>query len=244
LRYLLRASMVNANPDAHVEPAIATYLEVGSRRVFAGALDWPGWCRSGRDEDTALRALVAYGPRYATAIGTSAGAFTPPTDTSALDIVERLQGNATTDFGALAIAPAADERPVDNAELERLQDLLQACWAAFDAAAEAASSAVLRKGPRGGGREVGAIMSHVLEADRAYLALLWCAYPKAGNADVRAEMARLREAILDALRSRARGQPLPEGRRTARVWTPRYFVRRSAWHALDHAWEIEDRAKA
>ena len=52
-----------------VKPAVAAYLEVGSRRVFAGAIEWPGWCRSGRDEETALRALVAYGPRYAAAIG-------------------------------------------------------------------------------------------------------------------------------------------------------------------------------
>jgi hypothetical protein len=227
-----------------VNPSVAAYLEVGARRVFAGALDWPGWCRSGRDEDTALGELVAYGPRYAAAIGPLAHGFTPPTDTSALDVVERLDGNATTDFGAPAIGPVSDERPLDNTELERLQGLLQACWAAFDAAAEAASSAVLRKGPRGGGREVGAIVLHVLEADRSYLALLWSAYRKAGDADLTVEMARLREVILDALRSRARGEALPQGRRSASVWTPRYFVRRSAWHALDHAWEIEDRAES
>jgi len=87
-------------------------------------------------------------------------------------------------------------------------------------------------------------VSHVLEADRAYLALLWSAYRKAGDADLAVEMARLREAILGALQARARGEGLPQGRRSASVWTPRYFVRRSAWHALDHAWEIEDRAKA
>jgi hypothetical protein len=39
------------------------YLEVGSKRVFAVAMERPGWCRSGRDEDAALKALVAYGPR-------------------------------------------------------------------------------------------------------------------------------------------------------------------------------------
>jgi hypothetical protein len=226
-----------------VKTPIGVYLEVGSRRVFAGALDWPGWCRSERDEDTALLALVAYAPRYAAAIGPFGRGFVVPADTSGLQVVERLDGNATTDFGAPSIAPAADERPLDESELERLQGLLQACWAAFDAAAEAASSAVLRKGPRGGGREVGAIVSHVLEADRVYLSLLWSAHRKAGDADMVVEMIRLREAILEALRSRARGAPLPEGRRASRLWTPRYFVRRSAWHALDHAWEIEDRAE-
>jgi len=226
-----------------VKRAVPAYLEVGSRRVFAGALDWPGWCRSGRDEETALQALVTYGPRYAAAIGPLARGFTAPTDTLALQVVERLEGNATTDFGAPSIAPSADERPLDGTELERLQGLLQACWVALDAAAEAAASVALRKGPRGGGRDVGGIVSHVLEADRVYLSLLWSGYRKTGADDLTVEMARLREAILDALRSRARGDPLPEGRRSAKVWTPRYFVRRSAWHALDHAWEIEDRAE-
>ena len=226
-----------------VKRAVPAYLEVGSRRVFAGALDWPGWCRSGRDEETALQALVTYGPRYAAAIGPLARELSVPADTSDLRVVERLDGNATTDFGAPSIAPAADERPLGDSELERLQGLLQACWAAFDAATEGAASGVLRKGPRGGGREVGQIVSHVLEADRAYLSLLWSAYRKAGDADPMVEMARLREAILDALRSRARGDPLPEGHRSARVWTPRYFMRRSAWHTLDHAWEIEERAE-
>ena len=48
--------------------SIPVYLEVGARRTFAGALDWPGWCRSGRDETAALAALVAYGGRYQRAI--------------------------------------------------------------------------------------------------------------------------------------------------------------------------------
>jgi hypothetical protein len=26
-------------------------------------------------------------------------------------------------------------------------------------------------------------------------------------------------------------------------WPPRYAARRIAWHALDHAWEIEDRSE-
>ena len=39
------------------------YLEVGSRRTFAAAIDWPGWCRMGPDEATALQTLLDYGPR-------------------------------------------------------------------------------------------------------------------------------------------------------------------------------------
>ena len=44
---------------------INIYLEVGSRRTFASAVDWPGWCRIGRDETTAIQTLFEYGPRYA-----------------------------------------------------------------------------------------------------------------------------------------------------------------------------------
>jgi hypothetical protein len=35
------------------------------KRTFAGAIDWPGWRRSGRDAAAARQALVDYGPRYA-----------------------------------------------------------------------------------------------------------------------------------------------------------------------------------
>jgi hypothetical protein len=41
---------------------IDVYLEAGQKRTFAGALAWPGWCRNGRDETSALQALFDYGP--------------------------------------------------------------------------------------------------------------------------------------------------------------------------------------
>ena len=42
--------------------ATRCYLEVGKKRVFACALDWPGWCRSGRDERLAIEALTKSAP--------------------------------------------------------------------------------------------------------------------------------------------------------------------------------------
>jgi hypothetical protein len=230
--------------SARLECAIRidVYLEVGRRRVFAGALDWPGWCRSGRDADAAGQALIAYGPRYAAAIGRAGRGFKPPRDVSALEVVERIEGNATTDFGAPGVAPVSDARPLEDAEAERLATLLQACWATLDRAAGAASGAVLRKGPRGGGRELDAIVRHVLEADKAYLSRLGRRYRKTGDADVTAELAGVRGAFLEAFSARVHGGPLAPSRRSTAVWTPRYAVRRSAWHVLDHAWEIEDRA--
>jgi hypothetical protein len=214
---------------------IPVYLEKGSRRVFAGALDWPGWCRSGRSEEDALEALVAYGPRYAAAIAHAPQAFKPPTDVSELKVVERLKGNATTDFGAPGIAPKADADRIDEAQRKRLAALMNAAWVTFDTAANAAVSAVLKKGPRGGGRDLDAIVDHVYAADAAYLAKL------GGKAAASADMKGLRGALLDVFSSRARGEPPPRTPRSGRLWDPRYFARRSAWHALDHAWEIEDR---
>jgi hypothetical protein len=82
--------------------------------VFAGALEEPGWCRSGRVEDAALRALVDHGPRYAAAVTAVAGLLTVPTDASALEVVERLEGNTTTDFGAPAVPPTADRHDLQT----------------------------------------------------------------------------------------------------------------------------------
>jgi hypothetical protein len=218
------------------------YLEVGKRRTFAAAVDWPGWCRSGRDEGSALEALVEYGPRYAAAIGDEAGRrFRPPAAVSALQVVERIDGNATTDFGAPGMPPAGDGRPLSATEARQLADLLQACWLAFDRAAESASGDVLRKGPRGGGRDLGAIVLHVLEADGAYLSSLGGHRSKHGDDGVEEVIASLRRTFLEVVASRARGEPPPRTPRSGTLWSPRYAVRRSAWHSLDHAWEIEDR---
>jgi hypothetical protein len=212
---------------------VGVYLEVGNKRVFAGALDWPGWCRAGRDEDAAIAALVAYGGRYRKALGRAASGFKEPADPSGLHVVERLKGNATTDFGAPGIAPKFDQEPLDQAGLERLVTVLKACWSKFDRVAKAAEGKSLSKGPRGGGRTVAGIVAHVQDAENGYL------HQIGGK---RSRDTALREVIQDTLLARARGEIEDKGPRGGIRWTARYFVRRTAWHALDHAWEIEDRS--
>jgi hypothetical protein len=209
------------------------YLEVGAKRMFAGALEWPGWCRAARDEGSALEALLAYAPRYAAALKGSRLGFEAPTD---LRVVERLPGDATTDFGAPSAAPNIDAEPMTEADLRRAQALLRACWRAFDAAADAATGKELRKGPRGGGRDLETIVEHVVGADAGYLRMIGA---KAG-AEQEAGPEPMRAAISTALASAVR-DGVPPSPRGGKRWTPRYFVRRSAWHVLDHAWEIEDR---
>ena len=143
---------------------IDVYLEIGKKRTFAGVIDWPGWSRSGRDEGSALQALFEYGPHYARVLRAARLGFRAPADASAFAVIERLEGNTTTDFGAPGVAPSSDADPVDEVELRRFQALLKACWRAFDAAARAAIGKELRKGPRGGGRDLEGIVQHVLAA--------------------------------------------------------------------------------
>ena len=217
------------------------YLEIGSKRVFAAALDWPGWSRGGRDEAAALRALLAYGPRYALALRDSGLDFTPPTRDSALAVVERLPGSATTDFGAPEAIPDYDRRPSRDDDLARQGVILAACWRTLDGAIAGAAGLTLRKGPRGGGRELEDISRHVLGAERGYLGrLAWKAPGETDN--LNEDMRITRQAIMDALLSAAENGLPERGPRGGVIWPARYFVRRVAWHALDHAWEIEDRA--
>jgi hypothetical protein len=217
------------------------YLEIGGKRTFAGAIDWPGWCRSGRDGASALETLVSYGPRYAQAIQAVHLPIELPATSSALVVAERLEGTSTTDFGAPAVAPAADARPVDGAERDRLTTVLKACWLAFDAATSAAAGKSLRKGPRGGGRDLTSIIEHVVEANKAYLAKLAWKPTIDPEAAPGAQMQGMLDEVLKALAAAAAGALPSTGPRGGKLWAPRYFVRRAAWHVLDHAWEIEDR---
>jgi hypothetical protein len=220
---------------------IKAYLELGKKRSFACAVDWPGWCRNGRNEDSALMALFEFGARYAQVLHNTDFDFQIPTEPGLFDVIERIEGNATTDFGAPAITSDADRIKLSESDFTRQVSLLQACWAGFDQAVDQAAGKELRKGPRGGGRDLEKIMHHVLEADRSYLRRLAWKPTKIVGQTIEAEIMRTREDAISALET-ALYEGLPEeGPRGGVIWTPRYFIRRVAWHVLDHAWEIEDR---
>jgi hypothetical protein len=200
--------------------ATPVYLEVGSKKTFACSLDWPGWCRSGKTEEAALEALAAYADRYRP-VAEEAGVRFPKPD---FKVVERVKGNPTTDFGAPGVPAAADDQTLTKAQAERLATLVAAAWTVFEQVA-AGAPAELRRGPRGGGRDRDKMIAHVLDAESAY-------FGKVGVKDGG------RDAFLDALR--AARQPQPELK--TKSWPWRYTARRVAWHALDHAWEMQDRS--
>lgn len=225
---------------AQTKDRIQVYLEVGKQRVFAGAVDWPGWCRAGKDESAALTSLLQYAPRYARVLRSTRLGFQPPDDVDGFSVIERLQGDSTTDFGAPGKAPRADGKPLGEDDLDRCSKLLKACWSAMDEAVQAAKGKKLKLGPRGGGRGLPEIIRHVVDADAAYLSRIgWKESPAEKNSA--ADLDQRRKAVLAGLAAAAAGKLPATGPRGGRLWTPRYFVRRVAWHVLDHVWEIIDR---
>jgi hypothetical protein len=206
---------------------IRVVVEAAPKKTFVAALDWPGWARGGKDEALALDAFLAAAPRYAAVAAEAGLPFGAGGIT--IDVVERVPGGSGTEFGVPSAITEADRRPVDAAEAARLAALVGAAWTVFDRVAAAAPEE-LRKGPRGGGRDRTKVIEHVNGGDDAYAAVLGI-----GAAD-RRTVTGLRERVLSILREPSNGSPIA-GKR----WPPRYAARRIAWHALDHAWEIEDR---
>lgn len=223
------------------EDKCEVYLEVGKKRVFAGALHWPGWLRSGKTEEDALEMLFETGKCYEQAIEGSGLGFKAPKEEASLVVVERLEGGATTDFGAPEAIPTWDDRPASEEDFQRYRALLQACWETYDRAVKAAQGKELRKGPRGGGREVEGIIHHLLDADAGYLSRVGGKIKLDDGLPLEQKLKQAREKILETLASPPEGgYPLP-GPRGGSRWPYPYYARRAAWHILDHAWEIEDR---
>jgi hypothetical protein len=209
--------------------------EVAAKKAFAWAVDWPGWCRSGKDAALAREALIAYAPRFA-GVAKTAGLELPDVDGGELDIVDSVGGGSGTEFGVPSAIPDSDRRRVSGAEAKRLASIVEASWTVFDRVA-ATAPAELRKGPRGGGRDRDKMVRHVVESDHYYARELGLRLPEPDATDRRAVKVE-RRAVLEILGTASDGSPLAD-----RKWTLRYAARRIAWHALDHAWEMEDRSE-
>lgn len=210
---------------------IQVFIEAGQRRVFASALDWPGWARSAKTAELAVQAMADYLPRYAPVV-VRAGLAPPAGDMVIAERHEALAKNA--DFGSLGEIAAGDARPLRAADGARIAALLAASWAAFDAGA-AAAPARLRKGPRGGGRDTAQIVEHVHGAEAMYARKMGLPRDKAAEAGPD-PVAALRDRIAAAFRSPGDVVTPASG------WPLRCAARRIGWHVLDHLWEIEDKS--
>jgi len=210
-------------------------VEVTPQKAFASALDWPGWTRAGKTPEAALEALAAAAPRYAS-VARKAKLDFPYDESVAFDVVEETAGNATTAFGAPDVRFESDHRRTTANDGERLAALVAASYAILDAVV-AGAPATLRKGPRGGGRDRDKIVEHVVGADGGYARVMGLKGTGVDPRDSQA-VAGLRTRMIDVFRVPSDGSPI-----AGKKWPPRYAARRVAWHALDHAWEIEDRSE-
>jgi hypothetical protein len=217
---------------------VRTVVERGpkDKRSVAFSLDWPGWSRGAKTADLALETLEAYRDRYRPVAGLAGMADAFGT-AGPLEVVEDKVGTGSTDFWGISFSPAETEQePMAEADLERGITLLRAAWAFFDDVA-ARVSPEMRKGPRGGGRDRNRIIRHTIRTESEDFAKqVGLRIPE--EAALTPDGLRLhRESFVAAMRAYNAG----EVTRRMRSWTLAFLIRHSAFHTLDHAWEMEDK---
>jgi len=217
---------------------IRTVIERGpkGKRSVAFAIDWPGWSRGAKSPELALEMLESYRKRYRP-IARLAEMASEFDAAGPLEIVEDRVGTGSTDFWGISFSPSATEHgPLDEAELDRRLTLLRASWSYFDGVA-ARVSPVMRKGPRGGGRDRDRIIRHVIRNESEDFAnKVGLRIPEEGALTPEA-LRQYREDYVEAIRAYNAGKV----DRPMRSWTLPFLIRHSAYHTLDHAWEMEDK---
>jgi len=217
--------------------AVRTVTEHGTKdkRSVAFALDWPGWSRGAKTAEEALATLEAYRARYRP-VAELAGMGAEFDAAGTLEVVEDRVGTGSTDFWGISFSPSsAEQDPMDEPELDRKLKLLRAAWAYFDGVA-ARVSPEMRKGPRGGGRERDAIIGHVIRVESMDFAAGVGIVVPDGNALIPDGIPAYRESYVAAMRDYNAGK-VPRMRKR----TLPFLIRHSAFHTLDHAWEMEDK---
>jgi hypothetical protein len=210
-------------------------LEIGpkGKKVAAVAPDWPGLERGAKTGEAATERLRSYFPRYAR-VAKLAGMDGEYAAITTIDVVERYPGTGSTDFWGISYAfSEIDRQNLSSEELERELNLLQACWEFFDDV-RSRVSAEMRKGPRGGGRDRDQIVGHTIRVEQEWA-------EKVGVSII--QDAPMSDAGLQAHRDaycKAIWAFHTEGK-MARTWPLRYLIRHTAYHTLDHAWEMEDK---
>jgi hypothetical protein len=216
---------------------VRVVLERGpkGKRSVAFAIDWPGWSRGAKTPELAVATLESYRERYRP-IAVAAGMAAQFDREKRLKTIEDKVGTGSTDFWGISFSPSASEpEPMSAGEFDRKIQLLQACWAYFDRVGSSVS-AEMRKGPRGGGRDRDHIIRHTIRTESEdFGKRLGLRIPE-GAALTPKGLRSHRTTYVDAMRAYNAG----EGKRM-RTWTLPFLIRHSAYHVMDHAWEMEDK---
>ena len=213
-------------------------LEIGpkGKKVVAVAPDWPGLARGAKTGDEAIERLRAYIPRYSQVA--KLAEMDAEFDTiKNLHVVEQYPGTGSTDFWGISFAfSSIDKQDMTSDELERELTLMQACWAFFDDVRWRVS-AELRKGPRGGGRDRDRIVHHTFAAEQGWAKGIGVLTPDSAmltDEGLKAHREAYYHAIWDY---HAQGKWAGNMAK----WPLRFLIRHTAFHTMDHAWEMEDK---
>ena len=214
---------------------IRVTLEIGpkGKKAVAVAPDWPGLSRGAKTGEEAIEKLRSYIPRYSP-VAKLAEMNAKFEAIKNVDVVEEYPGTGSTDFWGISFAfSSIDKQVMSGDELERELRLLQACWAFFDGV-RSRVSAELQRGPRGGGRDRDHIVRHIFANEQDWAKGLGVLTPD--DALLTGEGLKAhRDAYCQAIRDyHSQGKP-------AGKWPLRYLIRHTAFHTLDHAWEMEDK---
>ena len=209
-------------------------LPTRGKRWVAVAADWPGLERGAKTEDEAVKKLARYVPRYLP-VAKRVRLGSDLANQTKVDIIGRYQGTGSTDFWGISFAPSPlDREPFDAPLFERNVRLLRAAWAEFDETA-ARVSAELRPGVRGGGRSRDRIVRHVLANEGGEFSKRVNAKSELEDLLTPTGLADHRVRYVEAMRAwYAEDKPLGK-------WTIPYLLRHTAYHVLDHTWEMQDR---
>ena len=215
--------------------SIRVTLEIGpkGKKVVAVAPDWPGLARGATTEPAAIERLRSYIPRYAP-VAELAGMQAAFATITGVIVIERYVGTGSTDFWGISFAFSRIAlQPMSDDALERELALMRACWAFFDAV-RSRVSAEMQRGPRGGGRDRDHIVRHTLATEQDWAKKLGVRTPPDSMLTDEGLNAH-RDAYCTAIRAlHAQGN-------MARTWPLRFLIRHTAFHTLDHAWEMEDK---
>jgi hypothetical protein len=217
--------------------SVRTVVERGpkGKKVVAFAIDWPGWSRGANTSEEALAALESYRHRYRR-VATLARMTKEFDNAGHLEVIEDRVGTGSTDFWGISFSPCTLEQgPMDDKEFTRKVKLLRACWIFFDDVA-ARVSPEMRKGIRGGGRERDEIIRHVRRVESEDFAKKVGVRVGEGAAVTGTGLLAYREEYIEAMRAHHKGDGIP-----MRSWTLAFLIRHSAFHVMDHAWEMEDK---
>jgi hypothetical protein len=172
-------------------------------------------------------------PRYAP-VAKRAGLEAAFATSPVVDVVEHYPGTGSTDFWGISFAfSGIDQQAMSGAALERELTLMRACWAFFDDV-RSRVSAEMQKGPRGGGRDRDRIIRHTLFSELDFTKKVGVLTPFEEMLTEEGLKAH-RDTYCNAIRA------FHSENKLARNWPLRYLIRHTAFHTLDHAWEMEDK---